>query len=77
MLPEAMAIAGIVVWVTGTAVLTVCWLHLKAQELLLVKTRNSHYMRELSIVVRTGKAYHKATCEHAVHPVGEVRKFQA
>ena len=58
-------------------VMAICWRHLTAQERFQVKTRNTHYMPELTIAVRAGKAYHKATCEHvtdkAVHPVGEVR----
>ena len=81
MLPQATAIAGVAIWFTGMAVLIICWRHLKSQERFLIKTRSTHYMPELSIAVRSGKAYHKATFEHvtdrAVHPVGEVRKCTA
>ena len=73
MLPQATAIAGVAIWFTGMAVLIICWRHLKSQELFQIKTRSTHYMPELSIAVRSGKAYHKATFEHvtdrAVHPV--------
>ena len=81
MLPQAMAIAGVAIWFTRTAVLIICWRHLKSQERSQVKNRSTHCMPEVSIAVRSGRAYHKATCEHvadrAVHLVGEVRKFTA
>ena len=78
MLPQAMVMAGIAVCVTGMAVPAICWRHLKAQERFQVKTRNTHYMPELSIAVRTGKAYHELrVSDRAVHLVREVRKFQA
>ena len=81
MLPQSMAIAGVAIWLTGMAVLIACWRHLKSQERFQIKTRSTHYMPELSIAVCSGKAYHKATCEHvtdlAAHPVSEIRKFTA
>ena len=81
MLPQATAIAGVAIRFTGMAVLIICWSNLKSQERFQIKTRSTHYMPELSIAVRSGKAYHKAACEHvtdqAVHPVDEVRKFTA
>ena len=81
MLPQAMWMAGIAVWLTGMIVFTICWKHMKFQERPHVKTTNTHYMPELAIAVRSGKCYHRVTCEHvtdrAVHPMGEVRNFKA
>ena len=81
MLPQAMWMAGIAVLFSGMVVFTISWKHMKVQERLNVKTRNTHYMPELAIAVRSGKCYRRVTCERvtdrAVHPVGEVRNFKA